>query len=65
MIHTLSKKKNSPDIHNQPKIEKLTKIINEISVVNNKSVNPSKIKTRNESSLSHIQNIEKLKESYF
>ena len=65
MIQTLSKKKNSPDLQNQPKIEKLTKIINEISEVNNKSINPSKIKTRNESSLSQIQNIEKLKESYF
>lgn len=50
MIQTLSKKKQSPDILSPPKIEKLTKIINDMS--SKPSTYPTKINSRNESSLS-------------
>ena len=63
MIQTLNKKKQALDIVSPPKIGKLTKIINDMST--KPSANQSKINSRNESSLSQIQNIEKLKESYF
>ena len=50
MKQTLSKMKQSPDILSPLKIEKLTKIINDMS--SKPSAYPTKINSRNESSLS-------------